>query len=198
MWLTAADKSVSYAENVFSINERKDGIALELLCPVKRIRDRGDTLNCPTLTVRLEAAFDGAISVETTHWAGQRKRGPNFDLFPDGPPKCNVSINKHDKGTTLTSGSLAATVGPDPHAFDIKFHAADGSKDLTSMLFRSVGFAYVPALGNMKQVEDMREVKHYVFTQTELSVGESIHGLGERFGGFNKVGQSVEIWNEDG
>lgn len=66
------------------------------------------------------------------------------------------------------------------------------------MSFRSVGFAYDPPLGNMKQVEDMRGQKHYVFTQTELGVGESIHGLGERFGGFNKVGQNVKIWNEDG
>jgi len=37
-----------------------------------------------------------------------------------------------------------------------------------------------------------------MFTQTTLSVGESVHGLGERFGAFNKVGQSVSLWNSDG
>jgi alpha-D-xyloside xylohydrolase len=47
-------------------------------------------------------------------------------------------------------------------------------------------------------VEDLRDLKHYIFTQTELGVGESIHGLGERFGAFNKIGQSIEVWNEDG
>lgn len=44
----------------------------------------------------------------------------------------------------------------------------------------------------------MRNLKHYVFTQTTLGVGESVHGLGERFGAFNKVGQSVALWNADG
>jgi alpha-D-xyloside xylohydrolase len=37
-----------------------------------------------------------------------------------------------------------------------------------------------------------------MFTQTELGVGETIHGLGERFGAWNKIGQNVEVWNEDG
>lgn len=44
----------------------------------------------------------------------------------------------------------------------------------------------------------MTKLQHYVFTQTTLSVGESVHGLGERFGAFNKVGQSVSLWNSDG
>jgi alpha-D-xyloside xylohydrolase len=61
-----------------------------------------------------------------------------------------------------------------------------------------VGLAYSPALTTPKQVEDLRERKHYIFTQTDLGVGESIHGLGERFGAWNKVGQSIEVWNEDG
>ncbi len=37
------------------------------------------------------------------------------------------------------------------------------------------------------QTGDMSKFQHYVFTQTTLSVGESVHGLGERFGAFNKV-----------
>src|SRR5699024_5698701 len=31
-----------------------------------------------------------------------------------------------------------------------------------------------------------------------LQPGESVYGLGERFGAFVKNGQSVDIWNEDG
>lgn len=193
MWLVAADKGVSYAEDVYSITESEDGKSIELLCPVRKILDRGDTLNCPTITIKLEAVFDGVISVEATHWAGQMRRGPNFDLFPDGKPESKASIAKGKTGTTLSSGSVACTVGPDPHSFDVRFHASDGSKDLTSMLFRSVGFAYDPPLGNMRVVEEMRDRKHYMFTQTELGVGESVHGLGERFGAFNKVGQNVQV-----
>ena len=48
------------------------------------------------------------------------------------------------------------------------------------------------------QTEDMRDFKHYMFTQTTLGIGETVHGLGERFGAFNKVGQSISLWNADG
>ncbi|KAF1987414.1 glycoside hydrolase family 31 protein [Aulographum hederae CBS 113979] len=198
MWLMAADKRIDYAEDIYSITDLPDGKGLELLCPVKKIRDRGDTLNCPTLTVKLEAAFDGVISFEVTHWAGAVKRGPNFDLYPDGRPESSASISRKDTGTTLSSGSLSATVTSEPQTFDIKFHSSDGSKELTSLLNRSVGMAYSPVTGNMKVVEDMRTFKHYIFTQSELGVGEGIYGLGERFGAFNKVGQRIQLLNEDG
>ncbi|KAF2137641.1 glycoside hydrolase family 31 protein [Aplosporella prunicola CBS 121167] len=197
MWLVAADKTVYYAEDVYTITERDDK-ALNLLCPTRQIRSRGDTLNLSTINVELEAQFDGVISIEATHFSGAQRRGPNFELYPDGRPELKCSISKSDKGTTLTAGALSASVGPDQHAFDIRFHATDGSKELTSLLNRSVGLAYSPALSNPKQVQDMRALQHYMFTQHELGVGESIHGLGERFGAFNKVGQSVELWNEDG
>lgn len=38
----------------------------------------------------------------------------------------------------------------------------------------------------------------YMLVELDLSVGEKLYGLGERFGPFIKNGQSVEIWNEDG
>jgi alpha-D-xyloside xylohydrolase len=138
------------------------------------------------------------ISVETTHWAGALNPGPHFDLFPSGKPEGQAKISKSDRGTTLSSGSISATIHPDTHTFDIRFHATDGSKELTSLLNRSVGLAYSPATSNPLETGDMRNLQHYIFTQTTLGVGESVHGLGERFGAFNKVGQSVALWNADG
>lgn len=198
MWLVAEGKTVQYAEEVYTVNSREDGKALNLLCPTKKIMSRGDTLNMPTLQMDIEAQFDGVISVEVTHFLGAVRRGPHFDLYPDGRPDCKAAIEKSEKGTTLSSGSLSATVHPGEHNFDIRFHATDGSKELTSLLNRSVGLAYSPALSNPKQVEELSNLKHYIFTQTELGVGESIHGLGERFGAWNRVGQNIEVWNEDG
>ncbi|KAF2649703.1 glycoside hydrolase family 31 protein [Lophiostoma macrostomum CBS 122681] len=198
MWLTSDQHTVQYAEEVYSINNREDGNAITLTCPAKKIFSRGDTLNLATVSVELEAQFDGVISCEVTHFSGARRLGPDFELYPDGHPKITPNISKSDKSTTISSGSLSATVSGSEHTFDVKFHATDGSRSLTSLLSRSVGFAYSPALTTPKQVEDLSGHKHYVFTQTELGVGESIHGLGERFGAWNKVGQSVEIWNEDG
>jgi alpha-D-xyloside xylohydrolase len=139
------------------------------------------------------------ISVETTHWKGALNPGPHYDLYPAGKPEeSDSNIVKTKSHTTLQSGSISATVKTTDHDFDIRFHATDGSKELTSLLSRSVGFAYDPAPSNPLQTGDMTNFKHYIFTQTTLSVGESVHGLGERFGAFNKVGQTVTLWNADG
>ncbi|KAK9420044.1 putative Glycoside hydrolase family 31 protein [Seiridium unicorne] len=196
MWLPAEGIQAEYAEEVYEITPKDNGVSL--LCPTRKIFSRGDTLNRSTLTIDIEPAIDGIISVETTHWAGAARRGPDFDLYPNGRPKVDASVSKSDKGTVLSSGSLAATISGDEHTFDIKFHSADGSKQLTSLQSRSVGLAYSPATSNPLQTGDMRDFKHYIFTQTSLGVGESVHGLGERFGAFNKVGQSVQLWNADG
>ncbi|KAK3945550.1 putative glycoside hydrolase [Diplogelasinospora grovesii] len=204
MWLVAEGMRVEYAEDIHAITPTPSGNGgLSLLCPTKHIRSRGDTLNLSTLTIDIEPEFDGVLSVEVTHWSGSVRRGPHFDLYPHGKPSpansiAPQAISKSASGTSLSSGSLTATIHPDPHTFDIRFHASDGSKHLTSLLSRSVGLAYSPAPSNPQQLGDMRDFKHYVFTQTQLAVGESVHGLGERFGAFNKVGQSIQLWNADG
>jgi alpha-D-xyloside xylohydrolase len=198
MWLTAADKHVEYAEEIYSVTELVNGRSIQLLCPTKRIRSRGDTLNCPTLTIKLEAEFDGVISFEVWHLAGTVRAKPEYELFPDGRPVQDSSIIRDQEGTRMESGRLAVVVGPDPHSFDIRFKDAHTNQEITSLLNRSVGFAVNPPPGNAMKLEDLRDFKHYVFTQTELAVGESVHGLGERFGPFNKLGQNVQIWNSDG
>jgi alpha-D-xyloside xylohydrolase len=146
----------------------------------------------------IEAVFDGVISVETTHWHGAQRKGPDFELFPDGAPTNNGSITQNEKGKTASSGSLSVTVANTPHEFDIRFHSTTGSKEITSLLTRSVGLAYSPAPSTPMQTADMRGISHYLFTQSSLDVGEMVYGLGERFGPFNKVGQTVSIWNADG
>ncbi|KAI1434777.1 glycoside hydrolase family 31 protein [Xylaria sp. CBS 124048] len=196
MWLTAEGMWVEYAEEVYSITQTEKG--LSLLCPTRKILGKGDTLNRSTLTMDIEAAHEGIISVETTHWAGAAVKGPHFDLFPDKRPQIDPKVSKGNKGITLSSGPISATIHPDRHTFDICFHSTDGAKSLTALPGRSVGLAYNPAPSNPMQTGDMRDLKHYIFTQTTLSVGESIHGLGERFGAFNKVGQSISLWNADG
>ena len=198
MWLTAADKRVEYAECIYSIDQRDDGKSLRLLCPIKQIRSRGDTLNCPTLTVDLRAEFDDVISVEVTHWHGERRRRPNFELLPDGSSSLSTSLEDNDGNKVLRAGDLNVNAKANSQGFGISFTSAKDEKLVTALDNRSVGFAYAPPPGNMKMTESMHEVDHFVFTQTELAVGESVHGLGERFGAFNKVGQNIRLWNEDG
>lgn len=51
MWLPAQDVRVEYAEEVYDLTPLPDQKGLSLLCPVKKIRTRGDTLNQPTVTI---------------------------------------------------------------------------------------------------------------------------------------------------
>ncbi|KAL2259995.1 hypothetical protein VTK26DRAFT_6148 [Humicola hyalothermophila] len=197
-WLTAEGFRLEYAEEVYRITPTPNARGISLLCPTRKIMTRGDTLNLSTLTIDIEVAFDGVLSVVTTHWRGAACRGPEFDIFPGGKPPVDPKITKTDAGTTLSSGSISATVSGKPHDFNISFHPTGAKKPLTTLLNRSVGLAYSPAPSSPMQLADMRNFKHYIFTQTTLSVGESIHGLGERFGPFNKVGQTVSLWNADG
>ncbi|KAL2148650.1 hypothetical protein VTH82DRAFT_2204 [Thermothelomyces myriococcoides] len=197
-WLVAEGVQIQYAEEVYRITPTASGKGISLLCPTRKILNRGNTLNLATLSIDIEPAFDGVLSVETTHWQGALRRGPDFDLFPAGRPEVDAKVTKTESSTTLSSGTLSATVSGKPHEFEITFHPTKGGKPLTTLLNRSVGLAYTPAPSTPMQLADMRNFRHYVFTQTTLAVGESIHGLGERFGPFNKVGQKVELWNADG
>ena len=198
MWLVNEQFTVQYAEEVYAITPHNDKKGISILCPTRKTFSRGDTLNLGTLTIDLKAEFDEVISLEVTHFQGSRRSGPNFELFPDGKPHGNGNISQNDSGYAVSSGRLKAIVSSDEHTFNIKFHAGDNSKPLTSLLNRSVGLAYSPALSTPKLVEDLSAHKHYIFTQTEICVGETIHGLGERFGAWNRVGQHLEVWNEDG
>ena len=139
------------------------------------------------------------MSIETVHHKGERIQGPHHELFPDAQPaKRALECEKNESSWTIRSGTLAATVNTTPGDFAIRFHDADASKELTSLLNRSVGMALTPASNTPMQEEDMNIRKSFIFTQTTLSVGESVHGLGERFGGFNKIGQAITLWNADG
>lgn len=51
MWLVAEGNRVEYAEDVYTITPKEDGKGLNLLCPTRHIRSRGDTLNLSTLTI---------------------------------------------------------------------------------------------------------------------------------------------------
>ncbi|KAI5780812.1 glycosyl hydrolases family 31-domain-containing protein [Geopyxis carbonaria] len=197
MWLTQPDFRVEFAEDVHKIDTSKDD-ALSLLCPTRHIMARGNTLNQPTITIDVEPVVDDVISITARHWKGARDLGPHYPLFPDGKPGLKSSVTKTDAGTVLTAGKLACTISGAANTFDIRFTDAVTGAAVTSLEGRSVGLAYNPPPGSPMQLQDMTKFSHYMFTQHNLGVGESIFGLGERFTPFNKVGQAVTLYNADG
>ena len=51
MWLVKDNVRLEYAEEVRKLSWNEDGTAMNLLCPAKKIRSRGDTLNLPVFNI---------------------------------------------------------------------------------------------------------------------------------------------------
>ena len=94
-----------------------------------------------------------------------------------------VTVEVTGDSASLTTGELTARVTlVDRWRVDF----LRGDRLVTSSTERSVGI-----------VTD-GEGRSFVHERLALGVGETVYGLGERFGPFVKNGQAVDIWNADG
>ena len=173
---------------------------LTLYSATKKLHHRGATLNCPILTTEITSPFENVIRIRTIHYKGRRERGPAFKL--DSAESDRVTIKNDESGSSLCSGDLTVRLDrKDPvmeavsySAWELKFFHKD--KYLTRSSGRHSGHMTVdvPHYWNYSPEEGETFMCEYL----NLSVGESIYGLGERFTPFVKNGQTVDIWNEDG
>ncbi|WP_447008107.1 alpha-xylosidase [Saccharothrix isguenensis] len=144
------------------------------------IRHRGDTLMGPAVAVGLTSPMADVIGVKITHFSGGTAGEPAFALTTDSAHEAKVV--EDDAGVVMTSGALSVRV----HRGDewkVDF-TADG-RALTSSGFKGMGLMTVDGA-------------HHVREQLVLGVGDTVYGLGERFGPLVKNGQTVDIWNADG
>ncbi len=154
---------------------------LTVFAPAQRIERRGDTLNQPVFTVHFSSPAPGVIGVRIAHHLGAVPARPSYQLnrYDDHPVKVEVAATE----ARLTSGELTAVIGLEG-PWGVRFEQ-DG-RPLTNSGPRSVGL-----------ITD-QDGQHYLHEQLSLGVGETIYGLGERFGPLVKNGQIVDSWNADG
>ncbi|MRX44578.1 alpha-xylosidase [Agromyces kandeliae] len=190
----ARDLAVEHGED--------DRDELVVWAPTRVIAARGDTLNRPMLTVSLAGVAEGVIRVRVEHHCGT-PRDVGFELATDDAYRAAVSVD--DEGGVVDAGALRARVrrgAPWGLAFE------DGSgTTLTTSGHKSVGYlklapgapvAAEPAGVTGISSTGLAEASAYLHAQLSLGVGESVYGLGERFGPLVKNGQTVDIWNADG
>ncbi|MGW4461274.1 alpha-xylosidase [Micromonospora sp. NPDC004704] len=154
--------------------------ALTVYAPTKKILNRGDTLNQPLITVRCTSPAPDVIAVKVAHLLGERPRRPEFSLTTD--PDTEVHTSDGTDFATITSGALTA-----------RFHRGDDWRlDFVAddRVLTGSGYKSMAALDT--------DDGSYVREQLLLGVGETVYGLGERFGPLVKNGQTVDIWQEDG
>lgn len=96
------------------------------------------------------------------------------------------------------SGPLALDVNTAANELDFVFRSPSGKK-LTGHSFRSIGYVADQRTKAHRYEDGLYATRQgYMLAELDLSVGEKVYGLGERFGPFAKNGQTVNIWNEDG
>ncbi|MEU4562589.1 alpha-xylosidase [Actinoplanes sp. NPDC023936] len=150
--------------------------SLTVYAAVRPVRQRGDTLNAPLITVTLTAPAPDVIRVTIDHFQGGVEKYPNFSV--ESSP-----VDPAVDAVSLTSGALTARFR-DGEEWGLDF-LADG-KRITGSGWKGMG------------VVDTADGRSYVHEQLDLGVGETVYGLGERFGPLVKNGQSIDVWNEDG
>ncbi|EXJ92806.1 alpha-D-xyloside xylohydrolase [Capronia epimyces CBS 606.96] len=199
-WHPAPNTLIDWAVEVVKAEARDDH--LHFVSASKPINFRGDILNNPTLTHELSSPIDDVLYMSSTHWKGARAltQGPHFELYPDGKSSHaeTVKTAKTADSLSLEVGKLRATVDTRPKSFNVDFHA--GGKFLTRLGWRSVGYIKhnTTALHPKANYTDPNKGERWTTYQLQLSVGEKIYGLGERFGPLQKNGQTIELWNDDG
>ena len=156
-----------------------DATTLTVFAATKRVHQRGDTLNAPVITVTCSSPMPDVIRVTVSHFLGERPRFPSFEIAADASTEPVVSA----EDATFHSGRLTARFSRGEH-WGLTFEA-DGTV-LTGSGWKGMG------------VIDTDDGLSYVHEQLSLGVGETVYGLGERFGPLVKNGQSIDIWNEDG
>ncbi|KAF9028284.1 hypothetical protein BDZ89DRAFT_1133744 [Hymenopellis radicata] len=216
MWENSPSVAISWATEIVKSEALKD--RLRCVATTRKIYHRGDTLNAPTITMECSSPLPDVIHLEAYHWKAHAPtaQGPHYEVFPTIDVKEVASIRKDgiqatktETGLTLYTNTLTAAFDtrPGQFNFDIRSHGArsptgiTSSNDylLTQLGWRSVG--YVKRDTNLQHpnlnLVDPDKGDMWMTMQFQISVGEKIYGLGERFGPFVKNGQGVEMWNED-
>jgi len=174
-----AGVTANYPAEAYDVTTESDKITV--LAPTRPIKHRGDTLTGPVLTVTLSSPAEGVIRVRLEHYVGGLDNRPKVPLQQDKAP--GVKVEQKEGEVVLTSGSASAHLKT-KDGWELTFKS--NGKVLTKSAWRGMGYIQHAKEGN------------FMHDQLTLSVGECVYGLGERFTGFVKNGQIVEIWNKDG
>ena len=168
--------------NLVHVHEvRAEGDELVAFVTSRPLNERGDDLDTMLFTLRLNSPAEGVIGVRIARHTGALPETPEFELSVT-PGAARIELT--DEFAMLHSGAFAARL-PRSGRYGLDF-LRDGVR-LTGSRFRSGGHA-----------TDTREDQAYMFERLDLTVGENVYGLGERFAAFVKNGQGIDIWNRDG
>ncbi|WP_416147395.1 alpha-xylosidase [Salipaludibacillus sp. HK11] len=155
--------------------------SLTVLAAPKDVTTRGAQLDIPLLTVTYSSPMEDVIKVQVVHHKGRKKQNPEFSI--NQQENVAINIEETDKNVSFKSGNLAVEIDK-LNGWGVDF--LQGDKRITGSGFK--GMAHVTDADNHTYMRD----------ELDITVGENVYGLGERFTPFVKNGQVVDTWNKDG
>jgi alpha-D-xyloside xylohydrolase len=212
IWFDREHTQIYNAVEVSDVTHPR-GNEIKALCTTRHIRDRGDTLNKPTITITLSSPASNIIACTATHFRGVADRRPSTEFFPDLKPDAAEIPSLHLDGAkmSIVAGDLMAELNTTPSAFNILYRSAKDKKELTEIGWSCLQYIIAPAAAGIADPQvasttiadpyyrapRSRSNKPHMAVSLGLQVGELVYGLGERFGPLVKNGQSIDLWNED-
>ncbi len=164
--------------------------SVTVFAPTGQITGRGDTLNRPVVTAEFFSPAAGVIGVTIGHFSGGLPKQPSFELASGTDHPVTIQRNTDSDADPTAATSVSVTSGDLTARILLgdrwRVDFVRGGHVVTSSQSRSIGI-----------VTDA-DGRRFVHDRLSLDVGETIYGLGERFGAFVKNGQSVDVWNADG
>jgi len=188
-WMTKPNYHMDFTAQC--VRAEKEEKSLRLLAACKPVRGRGDVLNIAALQVTLSAPRRNIIRVKVTHFAGEADHGPHFQTYEeDFIPEIRIE----DTAASIRSGDLTARVVRKEGEWRLDFLNREGEL-LTGSGYHGMCHALQEEDGPCSLV---RNGESFMIDSLDLSVGETVYGLGERFTAYVKNGQSISMWNADG
>ena len=105
-WQLRPGVDALYAQEAYDIDRKEPGLVVT--APTSVIRQRGDVLNRPTLTVTLSSPLEGVVRVRIAHHTGGKWHG-GFEL-PGAVEAGAGAASVGDDGGVLATGPLVARI----------------------------------------------------------------------------------------
>jgi len=179
-WLIQPGLTLTHPLQVFDVELH--GNEMVVYAAPRDVRERTWQLDTPLFTLRFFSPQQGIIGVRIEHFQGAVNNGPHYPLNVLG--NVQVEMRNRPEFAELKSGNLSVRVTKGENwALDF---LRDGAR-ITGSQVKNNGY-----------VQDGNASRQYMFERLDLSVGETVYGLGERFTALVRNGQTVETWNRDG
>jgi alpha-D-xyloside xylohydrolase len=178
-WAILPDTQAIYPNTIVDVHVEPD--ALVVTGYDHYVHTRNSFIHGTIITARFTSPMPNVLRVQLTHFKGRRERLPIFDLDYN-LSNAALSTGQDEHQAWLKTGNMSVVV---PMQGTWRYEIQRNGQPLTASEPHAVGLF-------------TQNGKTYLREQLNLQIGETIYGLGERFGAFVKNGQTVDIWNEDG